>query len=95
MTKGDFAKYLTDSLKEYYKYGVLRSIKNNRHMNKFTGDYIDDEATKAILVDFINLLCYKQGIDLAMYTSDLKVAPTIEEQLIVADKIEQYLETKV
>ena len=71
-TKGDFIDFLVDSTKEYYKNGIEKSLLKNNHMNKYKGDKIGDEIIKAIIVDYANFMAMKQGIDLAMYSSDLE-----------------------
>lgn len=73
MLKGEFADMLINQVKEYYKNGVIESITRNKHMNKYREGDINtqDEFIKAVLVDFVNYLCTKQFIDLALYTKDL------------------------
>ena len=71
MTGGEYVELLTSGVKKYYADGVIESIKRNSHMNNYSGEEIEDETIKAILVDFVNDLCAKQCIDLAMYTLDL------------------------
>lgn len=40
-------------------------------MNDLSGQCVDSEIVDAILVDFINFVGIKSGIDYALYTSDL------------------------
>jgi hypothetical protein len=59
-------------VKEYRNSGVLKSVRRNNHMNDYKGENVSQETLDAVLVDFVNFLGMQQGIDLAMYTSDLK-----------------------
>jgi len=67
----DVLEIITSNAKEYYNDGVIESLKRNQHMNNYEGEDVNDETIKAILVDFINFIGMKQGVDYAMYTRDL------------------------
>lgn len=72
MNRGEFAKMISTYAKDYYKEGVMESVKRNSHMNNYKNESVPDEAIKAIITDFANFICRKQCIDLALYTEDLK-----------------------
>ena len=91
MTKGDYMKMIEADARDYIAQDVIRSILRNSHMN----DLKVDEAvqvlakvpkefmknlTEAIIVDFINFLGYKQGLDYGMYTYDLKGERNINKE---------------
>lgn len=63
---------LTENAKEY-KLIAKDSVKRNKHMNRGIDDLdiIRQAVVDAILVDFINYIGVKSGIDYALYTSDL------------------------
>lgn len=58
--------------KEYVK-EASKSVVLNHHMNELE-DYeeIEQKHIEAVVVDFINFMGRKWGIDYAMYTEDLK-----------------------
>ncbi len=72
MTKGELCNLLIREVKEYKKNSVLKSLTRNSHMNEYDGEEIKEESIDAILVDFINYVAYNQGLDLGLYTKDLK-----------------------
>lgn len=87
-TKSDYMTMIDDDAKEYVNSGVLESVIRNRHMNnlgvksteeftKLMSKELFDLLSDAILVDFINYLGYKQGLDYGMYTKDLREARII------------------
>jgi hypothetical protein len=89
MTRGDLVFLIADYAKQYRKAGVLESVARNRHMNQYEGEQVSPQTIDAILVDFVNFVGVKQGIDLAMYTSDLDekgakglnvIQPTLERK---------------
>ncbi|MBD0381241.1 hypothetical protein [Paenibacillus sedimenti] len=50
------------------------SVKRNRHMNELAeAEGIDQRHIEAILVDFINNIAGRYGIDYALYTIDIRV----------------------
>ena len=63
---------LTENAKEY-KLIAKDSVKRNKHMNQGIDDFdiIRQAVIDAVLVDFINYIGVKSGIDYALYTSDL------------------------
>jgi len=72
MTRGELCEMLINIANEYRYQGVLQSIKRNSHMNDYDGEKIKDTTIDAILVDFINKVGTWQGLDLCLYTRDLK-----------------------
>ena len=66
---------LTENAKEY-KLIAKDSVKRNKHMNQGIDDFdiIRQAVIDAVLVDFINYIGVKSGIDYALYTSDLNKA---------------------
>jgi len=55
-----------------YKSEAQESLERNRHMNQIEkGEQIQQRIIDAVLVDFINYIGVKHGIDYAMYTKDL------------------------
>ncbi len=62
----------TEYAKDYKKYAII-SLECNRHMNEIEeGEKVQQRHIDAILVDFINFIAMKNGVDYAMYTKDLK-----------------------
>lgn len=56
-----------------YRKGAQKSLERNRHMNDIEGgEQVQQRHIDAILVDFINYIGVKHGIDYALYTKDLK-----------------------
>lgn len=55
-----------------YRESANASVQRNNHMNNSTGAEVPQEDIDALLVDFINYVGVKQGVDYALYTSDLK-----------------------
>lgn len=55
-----------------YRIGARESIYRNKHMNNV--DHVaevEPYVVDAVLVDFINFIAMKQGMDLGLYTKDL------------------------
>lgn len=72
MTKAELAEMLMKFAKEYCNEETLgESIDRNSHMNQFNG-HADPELIKAVVVDYVNFVMYKQGVDLGFYTKDLE-----------------------
>jgi hypothetical protein len=72
MTNGQLVEAIVKHAKAYVKDGVMQSVKRNSHMNDYSGEKISKSTTDAIVVDFVNFIALQYGIDLAMYTSDLR-----------------------
>jgi hypothetical protein len=71
MTKKEFMNIIEQDAKEYYK-DAKDSIIRNKGMNNLKGDeIIDKNIVEATIVDFINFLGYKQGLDYGMYVKHL------------------------
>ena len=72
MTRGELCDLLIRDAKDYKYEGVLESITRNWRMNDYDGEEIKETTIDAILVDFINYVASHQGLDLGLYTKDLK-----------------------
>jgi hypothetical protein len=56
-----------------YRKEAQQSLERNNHMNEIeSGELVQQRHIDAVLVDFINYIGSKQGIDYALYTGDLK-----------------------
>jgi hypothetical protein len=66
-----------------YSLIAKESIMRNNHMNDITEINIKEDEINALLVDFINYIGMKQGVDYALYTTDFK-----KEQLKFKDNKE-------
>lgn len=63
---------VADHAKEYSK-DAQQSIQRNNHMNEVDeGELVQQRHIDAVLVDFINYMGSRYGIDYGMYTEDLK-----------------------
>lgn len=70
MIKADYLDILTNNAKKYRK-DANDSINRNSHMNRSTGDEINQHDIDALLVDFINFVGMQMGVDYAVYTHDI------------------------
>jgi len=72
---------LLNQVTEYaktYRNDAIESIQRNRHMNEIEkGEAFNQRYVDAVLVDFINFIGGRSGIDYALYASDLK--PPVEK----------------
>ena len=64
-------KALTNYAKMYVKDGV-KSVNRNSHMNEIKNEGINQKQLEAVIVDYINYIGARNGVDYALYTSDLK-----------------------
>lgn len=72
MNKGQLMEMLVNNAKEYIN-DSEESIKRNSHMNEVSkSETINRIHSEAVITDFLNFVGTKQGLDLGMYTSDLK-----------------------
>ena len=56
-----------------YREEAQQSLERNNHMSETeTGEIVQQRHIDAVLVDFINYIAYKHGIDYGLYTKDLK-----------------------
>lgn len=62
---------LTDVAKTYVP-DAPESVGRNRHMHAYHGPLPSQALTDAVVVDFINAVGRHQGVDLALYTTDLR-----------------------
>ena len=70
MNKIELLEMITKNAKDY-RGTAIESVARNNHMNEATGNSVDQKDIDAILVDFINYVGVKQGIDFALYATDL------------------------
>ena len=70
MTKGELMNMLCDYSKSYCP-TAKASIARNSHMNKYQGEYVPQVIIEVLIVDFVNFVGSKQGMDLGLYTRDL------------------------
>lgn len=64
---------LTRGYADGYRVKAQQSLKRNNHMNEIEEDeVVQQRHIDAVLVDFINYIGVKHGIDYALYTEDLK-----------------------
>jgi hypothetical protein len=70
-TKKVFYDILIDMAKEY-RLKAKENVIRNGHMNETKNFNVSQTDIDAILVDYINFVMYKQGLDLGLYTKDLK-----------------------
>tara|TARA_R110002096_G_scaffold57047_1_gene145013 strand:- start:245 stop:463 length:219 start_codon:yes stop_codon:yes gene_type:complete len=55
-----------------YRSEAQQSLERNRHMNQIEeGEQVQQRIIDAVLVDFINYVGMKHGIDYGIYTKDL------------------------
>jgi hypothetical protein len=55
-----------------YRRDAQKSLEINRHMNQIDeGEQVQQRIIDAVLVDFINYIGMKHGIDMGIYTKDL------------------------
>lgn len=71
MLKGDLMQMLITNAKAYRPLAG-ESVVRNSHMNELSKDeVIPQRHIDAILVDFINYVGFRQGMDLGLYTENL------------------------
>lgn len=71
MNKIELLTYLTNTAK-VYRPDAVASVLRNRHMNQIAdSEYPHQNVVDAVLVDFINYIGTRNGIDYALYTKDL------------------------
>jgi len=64
-----------------YRATAAESILRNHHMNEAAGvDRIDQRIVDALLVDFINFVAARRGVDYAMYARDLGPLPEPDKE---------------
>ena len=73
MTLIELCDLMTRCAKEYRNQpgGVGESLRRNQHMHEYRSWEIVPELSDAVLTDFVNFVARDQGVDLAMYASDL------------------------
>ena len=71
MNKLTFLKNVT-FYAQAYRTKANESIVRNKHMHNATGEAIKQDDIDALLVDFVNFMGMDQGIDYALYASDIK-----------------------
>lgn len=64
---------LTKGYADKYRKEAQQSLERNNHMNEIeVGELVQQRHIDAVLVDFINYIGVKHGIDYALSTRDLK-----------------------
>lgn len=64
---------LTKGYADSYRKEAQHSLERNNHMNDIEpGEMVQQRHIDAVLVDFINYIGVKNGVDYALYTKDLK-----------------------
>lgn len=64
---------ITNDFAVAYRKEAQKSLARNNHMNEIEqGEQVQQRIIDAVLVDFINFIAIKNGIDYALYTSDLR-----------------------
>jgi hypothetical protein len=64
---------ITKGYADKYRKEAQQSLERNNHMNEIEGgEMVQQRHIDAVLVDFINYIGVKHGIDYALYTKDLK-----------------------
>ena len=71
MTIGELCKLLETDAKRY-RLTAKQSIQRNHHMNTCRYPIASQNFIDALLVDFINFIAQRQGLDLGLYTKDLR-----------------------
>jgi hypothetical protein len=71
MTNDELYKLLENKAKTY-RLTALSSIKRNKHMNDCKNPRASQNIIDALLVDFINYVALGQGLNLGLYTKDLR-----------------------
>jgi hypothetical protein len=72
MTNGELIKFL-ESLAEEYRRDAVASINRNSHSNELMGACkLTQHEVDAVLVNFINFVAMKRGMDWGLYTKDLR-----------------------
>lgn len=73
MTTGELLDLLFTDAEEYIE-GSKKSVLRNTHMNELNpSNQIRQDVIDAVVVDFINFVGGKRGVDVGMYTKDLRV----------------------
>ena len=62
----------TKKYADEYSIEAKTSLIRNNHMNEIKNEEIDQKIIDAVLVDFINFIGLKHGVDYALYTTDLR-----------------------
>lgn len=71
MNTGEYIDILTKRATEYKK-EAQKSIVRNNHMNEIEeGEQVQQRHIDATVVDFINFVGMKMGLDVGLYTEDL------------------------
>ena len=81
MTTGELLDLLFVDAEQYIG-GSKKSILRNTHMNNLKfDDHIRQDVIDAVVVDFINFVGGKRGVDVGMYTKDLRQRRNIYEPI--------------
>jgi len=71
MTRGELIKFVVACAKLYVD-DAKASIKRNTHMNFYDNEPVAQSTIDALIVDFVNFIATKQGLDWGLYTKDLR-----------------------
>lgn len=71
LTAGDLIDILIKDAQGYAP-GSVASIKRNKHMNNCEGKKIDQDVVDAVIVDYLNYIASRYGMDLGLYVKDLR-----------------------
>jgi len=74
MSKIELLTLLTGFAKEYVP-DAIASVSRNSHMNNLMNaeESVTRTVAEAVIVDFINFVGFRQGVDYGLYTSDLNL----------------------
>lgn len=78
MTNGEFMDMVINDLKAYHKADPMASVKRNIHMSDYYGQPVAPQTVDALLVDFVNFIGMRRGMDLGLYTRDLRPSEITE-----------------
>jgi len=71
LTSGDLIDIMIKYAQDYTP-GSVASIKRNKHMNNCEQKKIDQDVVDAVIVDYLNYVASRYGIDLGLYVKDLR-----------------------
>jgi hypothetical protein len=72
ITNKELADLLVKQAQKYVKEMKNTGVIINRHMNAYRDGEPDQKLVDAVVVDFINYVMRQGGMDLALYTIDLR-----------------------
>jgi hypothetical protein len=90
MTNGDLLNMLVDCARRYRSGDVAASLQRNAHMSLYEGQIIDPVVVDAVLVDFLNYVGSRRGMDLGLYAADLHSALTPQPRPAVVPDLNRF-----